>query len=112
MAFPWPKMENEISIRDFMAIISKEELKKLAQISSLELSEEELAAFTAQVDGVLTYAARVADIAKDVDIASNKLVNVFREDVIEGTDKESILSQAPERELDFFVVPMIIQSGK
>lgn len=95
-----------------MAIISKEELKKLAQISGLELHEDELASFTAQVDGVLTYAARVADIAKDVSIPSGKQVNVLREDVAQPCSKEAVLSQAPEREQDYFVVPVIIQSSK
>lgn len=95
-----------------MAIISKEELKKLAQISSLQLNDDELAAFAQQIDGVLTYAARVADIAKDITISSGKQVNVFREDVLLITDKEEILREAPEREHDYFVVPMIIQSNK
>ncbi len=95
-----------------MAIISKEELKKLAQISSLQLNDDEVATFAQQIDGVLTYAARVADIAKDITISSGKQVNVFREDVLIITNKEEILSQAPEREQDYFVVPVIIQSNK
>lgn len=95
-----------------MAIISKEELKKLAHISSLQIQEDELAAFSDQINGVLTYAARVADIAKDVSIPSNKRVNVFREDVLKETNKEEVLREAPEREQDYFVVPVIIQSSK
>lgn len=95
-----------------MAIISKEELKKLAQISSLQLHEDELASFAQQIDGVLSYAARVADIAKDVSIPSSKLVNVLRPDVVLETPKEESLGQAPEREQDYFVVPVIIQSNK
>lgn len=95
-----------------MAIISKEELKKLAQISSLQIQEDELAAFSDQINGVLTYAARVADIAKDVSIPSNKRVNVFREDIVRETNKEEVLREAPEREQDYFVVPVIIQSSK
>ncbi|MGE0010105.1 MAG: Asp-tRNA(Asn)/Glu-tRNA(Gln) amidotransferase subunit GatC [Candidatus Babeliales bacterium] len=95
-----------------MSILSKEELKKLAQISSLQIKDEELSSFSEQINGVLAYAARVADIAKDVSIASNKRVNVFREDVVVETDKEEVLRGAPEREQDYFVVPVIIQSNK
>lgn len=94
-----------------MAIISKEELEKVARISSLQLDPQEIVSFTRQVNDVLSYAARVQDIAQEVDIPSNKSVNVLREDVVEDTDREKILHQAPEHEEGYFVVPKIIKSS-
>lgn len=95
-----------------MTTISKEELEKIAKISNLQLNEQEVASFTKQVSEILSYAACVKDIAKDIEMPSNKPTNIFREDVVEDTNKSEILDQAPEREQDYFVVPKIIQRSK
>ena len=90
-------------------LITKEEVEKIARLSHIELSETEIIAAMKHLDAVLSYAARVQEIAKDIDIPSLKNNNVERSDVIVETDPQTILAQAPEREGDFFVVPVIIE---
>ena len=90
-------------------VITKEEVEKIAQLSHIELSETELTNAMKHLDAVLSYAARVQEIAKDVDVASLKNCNIERDDVVISTDPQTILAQAPEREGDFFVVPVIIE---
>ena len=90
-------------------IITKEEIKKIAQLSHIDLSETEVINTMKHVDAVLAYAARVQEIAKDIDVPFLKNSNIEREDVIASTDAQTILTQAPEREGDFFVVPVIIE---
>lgn len=92
-----------------MALLSHDDIKKLARISRLELKDEEVAAFAQHIDAVLAYAVRVKDAAGTVGVARNKQVNVVREDVVVRTDPETILAQAPQREENFFVVPTIIE---
>ena len=92
-----------------MAEITREILLNIAYLSRLELSDQDVPELQKQVGDVLNYAQRVTQIAKAVDIATNKNINVFREDVVDTTDYEPILAQAPEREEDFFVVPRIIE---
>jgi len=92
-----------------MTKITKQELLKIAQSSSVKLYDDEIEPLMGQLDAVLTYAARVKDIARDIEIPSNKNVNVLREDVVTQTNNELILAQAPEREEDYFVVPMILE---
>lgn len=92
-----------------MALITKEEVEKIARLSHIELSNAEILSAIKHLDAVLSYAARVQEIAKDIDIPSLKNNNVERSDVIVGTDPQTILAQAPEREGDFFVVPVIIE---
>lgn len=89
--------------------ITKEEIEKIARLSHIELQETEINAMIEHVGAVLNYAARVQEIAKDVNIPSLKNSNVEREDLIIPTDPQTILAQAPEREGDFFVVPVIIE---
>lgn len=91
-----------------MALLSLEEIKKLATISRLEIKDEELESLREHIDSVLGYALRVKDIATNVSIERDKNVNVMRDDVVIRTEPEVILKQAPEREENFFVVPTII----
>lgn len=92
-----------------MIKISKKEVLKIAEITSVSLREDEIKPMTKHLEGVLSYAERVQEIAADIEEPSNKNVNVFREDVVVKTDPEQILSQTAEREENFFVVPVIIE---
>ena len=93
-----------------MTKISKEEVLKIAEISHISLRDDEIAPMIKHLEGVLSYAERVQEVAADIQEPSNKNVNVFREDVIVKTNPETILCQAPEREENYFVVPAIIES--
>lgn len=92
-------------------MITKEEVEKIARLSHIELSESEIIQAQKHLEAVLGYAARVQDIAKDIDIALLKNENVERKDIVQPYDTEPILAQAPEREGDFFVVPVIIENN-
>jgi len=92
-----------------MIKISKEEVLKIAEITRVSLHEDEIEPMIKHLEGVLSYAERVKEIAADIDEPSNKNVNVFREDVVVKTDSEKILAQAPERDDNYFVVPVIIE---
>jgi len=92
-----------------MIKISKEEVLKIAEMTRVSLHEDEIAPMIKHLEGVLSYAERVEEIAADIEEPSNKNVNVFREDVVMKSDPEKILSQAVEREENFFVVPVIIE---
>ena len=95
-----------------MTKVTKEEVLKIARIASLAIHEDELDGMVKQLQDVLSYAARVQEIAQEVDLPSSKNVNVFREDIIVKSDPEMILAQAPEREENFFVVPAILESNE
>ena len=93
------------------SIITREEVEKIAKLSNIELSESEIINAQKHLEAVLSYAARVQDIAKDVDVAILKNSNIERDDLIQPCNSQAILAQAPEREGDFFVVPVIIENN-
>lgn len=93
-----------------MTRITHEEIIKIARMSHIELTQEEIEKMQTHVEAVLSYAERVQDIAKDVDIALLKNSNIEREDSIVQCNPEPIRAQAPEREGDYFVVPVIIET--
>ena len=94
-----------------MTKISKEEVLKIAEISHISIREDEIELMIKHLEGVLSYAERVQEVAADIEKEpSNKNVNVFREDVVIKTDPETILCQAPERAQNYFVVPVMIEN--
>ena len=92
-----------------MTKVSKEEVKKIAQMSALEIHDDEIVSMIKQLEEVLTYAECVQEIAAEIEEPSDKNINIFREDVVIKTDSEAILERAPEREDNFFVVPSILE---
>jgi aspartyl-tRNA(Asn)/glutamyl-tRNA(Gln) amidotransferase subunit C len=97
-------------LRVRMALITKEEILKIARMSHIELTEQEIEKMQSHVEAVLSYASRVQDIAKEVDVPVLKNSNVEREDIAVACSPEPIRDQAPEREGDYFVVPVIIET--
>ncbi len=94
-----------------MTKISKEEILKLAELSKLEILEHEIEPLAKQLQDILSYASRVKEIAKDIEIEIAQNVNVFENDEIVMTPFEPILSQAPDRQDQFFVVPKVLESN-
>lgn len=94
-----------------MAKITREDVLKIAKMAQVAVHENEVDAYVHQLEQVLSYAERVKEIASEVEEPSNRNVNVFRDDVIDKTDPEIILDAAPEREGDYFVVPVILEGN-
>lgn len=92
-----------------MTFITQKEIARIARMSNIALTEQEITKMQSHVESVLLYAARVQDIAKDIDFFVLKTTNVEREDVVIEPNSELILAQAPEKEEGFFVVPAIIE---
>ena len=91
-----------------MSKISKEDVKNIAAMTKLSIKESELDSIQKQLADVLEYAERVQQIAKDIDIPSNKNINHDREDSIIPSETADILAQAPQEEDNYFVVPKIV----
>jgi aspartyl-tRNA(Asn)/glutamyl-tRNA(Gln) amidotransferase subunit C len=92
-----------------MAIITKDEVRKIAHMSRIAIHDDEIDDITAQLEAVLAYAARVNGVATVAQGPLPQNVNIFREDVVKPFDAERIKAEAPEIEADYFVVPAILE---
>jgi aspartyl-tRNA(Asn)/glutamyl-tRNA(Gln) amidotransferase subunit C len=94
------------------ARLTRDNVAKVADLARLNLSEAELERYTEQLGAVLDHAEDVASLDLDgVPPTAHPLplVNVLREDVVvEGVDREEVLSQAPSVEDRRFRVPAIL----
>lgn len=92
-----------------MIKVSREEVVHIASLSKIELSEEEIPQLINDLQEVLTYAARVQEMAANIQGASVKNINVMREDEAIATDPAPLLANVPVREGDLVVVPVVLE---
>jgi len=92
--------------------IDEDEVRKVARLSRLDLSGEELARFTEQLSAILDYVEKMNELDTDgVEPLAHCLPisNCFREDIVgESLGSEKVLANAPQRDGDFFRVPKIL----
>ena len=92
-----------------MTIITRAELLALARVSNIDLTPEELDSMSTQLAEVLHYAARVKEFLDMPMPGYAKNSNVLRADIPISSDSEIVLAQAPEREANYFIVPLILE---
>ena len=90
-------------------IISDETIEYVGILAKLELSDEEKEAAKSDMGRMLDYIDTLGELdTDDVEPMSHAfpVQNVFREDVVTGTDiRDQILKNAPEEKDGMFVVP-------
>ncbi|TKC14790.1 Asp-tRNA(Asn)/Glu-tRNA(Gln) amidotransferase subunit GatC [Robertmurraya kyonggiensis] len=96
-----------------MSRISAEEVKHVANLARLAVTEEEVQKFTQQLDKIISFAEQLNELdTENVEPTSHVLdmKNVMREDVpVKGLPREEVLKNAPEHENGQIKVPSIIE---
>ena len=93
-------------------MISAEEVKRLARLSRLSYTDEQIPHITQSINEVLEYVALLekVTIPSTILISSTQNINSMREDYIKDFPSKSILECAPDKEEMFFTVPAIIKN--
>ena len=95
-----------------MTKISSSDVRKVANLARLELAEDQIETYTAQLEEILSYVDQLQAIDTQNILPTTRaveVVNAMRDDVVEvKCSREDILNQAPHREGDFFRVPKIL----
>lgn len=92
--------------------ITLDQVRHVAKLARLGLSEHELQMLTPQLESILAYVAKLGelDVANVEPMAhAIDLHNVLRDDVVEDPlPLEDVLRNAPESDGPFFKVPKVI----
>ena len=95
-----------------MSKITKDEVKKVAQLARLELNDGEINNHVEQLEKILGYIEQLEKIdTENVSCTTRaiEVVNVFRKDEKKISDcTEELLDLGPSRENKYFKVPKII----
>ncbi|MGJ7919299.1 Asp-tRNA(Asn)/Glu-tRNA(Gln) amidotransferase subunit GatC [Neobacillus sp. LXY-4] len=96
-----------------MSRISVDQVKHVAHLARLAITEEEAEKFTKQLDAIITFAEQLNELDTDnVEPTSHvlELKNVLREDIPQkGLPREEVLKNAPEQQDGQIKVPAIIE---
>lgn len=92
--------------------VTREELLHIAKLANLNLKEEEIDKYLENLTDILNFAnivneAKVDELKETIGVNTN--YNVFRKDeIIEFEDKEALLANAKEVELNMFKIPKVL----
>jgi aspartyl-tRNA(Asn)/glutamyl-tRNA(Gln) amidotransferase subunit C len=96
-----------------MPEITLDEVKHVARLAHLALSEEELASTGVELNRILEHFRALAEIdTTGVPITSHAIpmVNIYREDVVQRSlPMEQVVANAPDGVDEFFRVPRIVE---
>ena len=92
--------------------IGEAQVRHVAKLARLDLTDEEVARFSTQLSAILDYMEKLNELDTDsVEPLAHCLPihNIFREDVVtESLDTELVLENAPQHFENFFKVPKIL----
>ncbi len=95
--------------------IDQAQVRKVAKLSRLELTESEIEEFTGQLSAILDYVEKMNDLdTTNVEPLAHCLPisNVLRQDhTKESLGTEKTLGNAPQRDGEFFKVPKILDDS-
>ncbi len=95
--------------------IDQMQVRKVAKLARLELSDAEVEEFTGQLSAVIEYVEKMNELdTQGVEPLAHCLPvsNVFREDkAAESMGTEKTLANAPDSDEQFFRVPKILDDG-
>lgn len=94
--------------------MTKEDIQHLGRLARIRLSDDEVAAFSDEIDAILAYVSTVQDIAGDSErgVITSPHYNVFRDDVITNQPDEytdALLQEMPERDGRYLKVKKILE---
>jgi aspartyl-tRNA(Asn)/glutamyl-tRNA(Gln) amidotransferase subunit C len=105
-------LSNKLEVTQ-MSRITMDEVKHVANLARLAITEEEAEKFTDQLDAIISFAEELNELdTENVEPTSHVLdmKNIFREDVAKpGLPVEEVLKNAPDHENGQIKVPAIIE---
>lgn len=93
--------------------ITVDEVKHVAKLARLYLSDREMEQMTADMGGIIDFADQLNELSTDgVEPTAHAIPvhNVFREDELLGSfDREKLLKNAPQRDEECYLVPRVVE---
>ena len=92
--------------------ISKEEIRHIANLSMLNLTEEEVEKYTQDMQDILNFAETINNANTEgtgETMGALEIYNVLRKDEVrESMDRDLLLQNAPEQDVGMFKVPPVV----
>ena len=93
-------------------MIDTNEVKKLAELARIDMTEEEIVNFAKEIDPILGYVAQIQQVAGSADLRNiPEHRNVFRADsdsAVPGSNTDKIVAEFPKKEGTLLKVKKIL----
>ncbi|MDB2683018.1 Asp-tRNA(Asn)/Glu-tRNA(Gln) amidotransferase subunit GatC [Alphaproteobacteria bacterium] len=93
--------------------VTKEDVKKVARLARIRVSDAEVEAYTPQLDKIIGFVEQLSEVDTDnieplANVVDSELY--LRPDAVtDGDCQDKVLSNAPETASGFFVVPKVVE---
>lgn len=89
--------------------LSKEEVRKIADLANIELSEEELEKYSTQISSILEYVEKLSEIdTEKIEVKAHNVTtqNVFRKDEVTGSlsQEDAVSNRKKSSKGGYFVI--------
>ena len=95
--------------------LTQEQVRHVAKLARLNISEDEVRLFTEQLSDILEYVAQLQKLdTENIEPLAHALPvhNVLREDIVKPSlSNDEALANAPQRDGEFFAVPKVLGDG-
>jgi aspartyl-tRNA(Asn)/glutamyl-tRNA(Gln) amidotransferase subunit C len=91
-----------------MAEFNKEELLKIAKLSGINMTDQDIVLFTGQIQKVLSFIDQLQAVNISATAESVRNVNILRNDTCVPSTAANPLDLTPQRQDRYFVVPKIL----
>lgn len=91
--------------------MTDEEIKNLAHLARIEITDNEVQKFKSEIEPILAYVAQINDIQVDDTQSAYVTKNVMRDDVVDSADMiehDLVMKNAPDEQDGFYKVPKIL----
>lgn len=92
--------------------ISKDDILRIAALAKLELNPEELESLHHDLTKIISYIDQIRQVDTSGIVPQSQFIkaeNVFRDDIVKPSlTKEQALSNAPDKDDDYFRVPRVL----
>lgn len=99
----------------FCMKITREEVLHVARLAQLDLTDDEVALFTRQLDAILAYVEQLRTVSTEGVEPTAHVIPVstpLRSDEVHASlPAESVLNNAPARSGSYFAVPKVLEGG-
>ena len=93
--------------------IDKNQVKKVAKLSRISLKDNKIDSLSKDLDSILTFVEKLNELdtkeIKTLKSVADKTLEARSDIVDDGTIKNDILKNSPEKNEDFFIVPKVIE---
>ncbi len=93
--------------------VTTDDIAHLAQLSSLQLTDDELVSLQADISNILGYVAQLSELdteGVEPTYQVTDLENVWREDVVQtvSADRNTLLALSPDQHINQIKVPKVL----